>query len=94
MHRSFRQHLLQFVAVALLALQWSAATHAVDHVLEPVHGMCALCHIAQDAAAGPAISELTIVHAPDACVVKRLHDNPVATIAWASRALRAPPLTA
>ena len=94
MHRSARQHLLHVVAIALLALQWSAATHAADHVLEPVHDLCALCHIGQSMADGPATPMLLSQAAPTACLTERSHAEPIAEIAWASLAVRAPPITA
>lgn len=92
MRAPVRQSLLQVVAVALLALQWSAATHAADHALEPAHQLCALCHAAQEVKTPPASAgavgqaQYTVVG-----------DTPLPIAApqraaWASHALRGPPL--
>ncbi|WP_165831501.1 hypothetical protein [Abyssibacter profundi] len=92
MRTPVRQSLLQVVAVALLALQWSAATHAADHALEPAHQLCALCHVAQKVTTPPASTGAV---GPSQHRAQGDAPLPIAAlqrVAWASQALRGPPL--
>jgi len=86
-----RPRLLHVVAIALLAMQWSVATHAADHLSEPAHELCALCHIAQDASTPPTTDSNCVLAPRLGWVVDPLPSNPSRDIAWASRALRGPP---